>query len=147
MSSQTVPLNTGQQAIINTDTSKIFLGGNKYETAQYTNGTGGVVNLTEGVVLGRISASGKVTPLTSAAVDGSQFVVGVLAQDISVANGATVNLTFCVEGEVAAEKLVFQGADTLETVVSGRRLRDRIAGDTVGIKLYTSIELSGYDNQ
>jgi hypothetical protein len=35
----------------------------------------------------------------------------------------------------------------METTISSRRLRDRIAADTVGIKLVTRTDNSAYDNQ
>lgn len=147
MSNQTVSLNTGNQAIIKTDTAKIFLWNNRYESADYTNGGGAPVVLPKGTVMGRINATGKVAPLTSAAVDGSQFPCGILNEDWTVAAGATQNVSFCVAGDVAEEKVILQGADTLATVVTGRTLRDRIASDTVGIKLVAGTELTGYDNE
>lgn len=148
MSSQTVSLNTGNQAIIKTETAKIFLWDNRFEDADYTNGGGAPVTLLAGTVMGRISASGKIVPLTSAAVDGSQLPVGILNDDWTVAAGATQKMSICVSGDVAEEKILLQGGDTLETVVSSRRLRDRIAGDTVGIKIVKAAdELSGYDNE
>lgn len=146
MSSQSTPVNTNSQMTVNTDVSKIFLWNNRYDKAQYTNGSGAEVTLLAGTVLGRIHASGKVTPLTSAAADGSNLPVGILAHDVTVANGATVDLTYCVAGDVAEEKVLLQGADTLETVVTARRLRDRIAADTMGIKLVSATEMTSFDN-
>jgi hypothetical protein len=52
----------------------------------------------------------------------------------------------CVAGDVAQEKLIFQGSDTLATVVSSRTLNDRIGADTVGVKLVSGTELTEYDN-
>jgi hypothetical protein len=147
MATQTVSLNSGNQAIIKTDVSKIFLWNNRFESADYTNGGGAPVTLPAGTLLGRINASGKVTPLTSAAVDGSQFPCGVLNEDWTVAAGATQKVSFCVAGDVAEEKVILQGTDTLSTVVSGRTIRDRIAGDTLGIKLVAGTELTKYDNE
>lgn len=147
MSSQTIELNTGQQAIIHTNTSKIFVGRNRYEKANYTNSTYDPIELVVGTLMGRVSASGLIKPLASGASDGSQFPVGVLAETKTVDDGATEELYFCVEGDVVADQLIFNGSDTLETVVSSRRLRDRIGADTVGIKLITqNTEMSEYDN-
>ena len=145
--SQTVALNNGVQAIIHNDVSKIFIRDNRYESADYTNSDEyDPVTLTAGTLLGRVHASGKVVPLTSGASDGSQFPVGILKQTVTVEEGDTREVTFCVAGDVAEGKIIFQGSDTLETVVSSRRLRDRIAADTVGIKLVPSTELTEDDN-
>lgn len=146
MSAQTVRNNTGNQLTVDTDRSKIFLWRNRYDNADYTNASGGSVTLAAGTLLGRISATGKVIPLASAAADGSQFPVGILADDYIVANGATISLAFCVSGDVATEKVVLAGADTLDTVISSRRIRDRIAADTVGIKLVATSEMTDFDN-
>lgn len=147
MSEVTVVLNNGQQAIVNYDTRKIFVRENRYASAQITNG--GLVDLviTPGMVLGRIGATQKVAILKSAAVDGSQFPVGVAAQDITLAPAASTELAFCIGGDVVEDKLIFDGSDDLDTLVSLRSLRDRLAGDTLGIKVVPSTEMTAYDNQ
>ena len=54
-------------------------------------------------------------------------------------------------GDVAEEMILFfNGAATgmsLDYVVSDRRMRDRLAADTVGIKIVPCVDLTGYDNQ
>ncbi len=147
MSSNSIVLNTGQQAIINFDVSKIFIWNNRYEKADYTNSTYDDVVLTAGMLMGRVSASQEIVPLASGASDGSQFPVGILAQDATVEGGDTVSLYICVAGDVVEGKVTLDGSDTLSTVISGRSIRDRIAADTVGVKLVVSTELTGLDNQ
>lgn len=150
MSTGTTVNQTSNQMQTNYDNSIIFLGGNRYDTGEYTNGTGGELTFKAGTLLGRIAATGKLEPLTSAPVtgkEGSEFPVGILSHDIVVPASGTVPVTFAVEGDVAEEKVIFQGADTYDTVVASRRLRDRIGADTVGINLVASTELTGYDNQ
>lgn len=138
---------TENQMTTNYDHSIIFLGNNNFETVTYTNGTGGEVALLAGTVMGRISADQKLLPLESDAVDGSQFPVGILTEPATVADGASVKLSICTRGDVEGNRLVFfNGTDDLDTVVSGRSLRDRIGGDTLGIKLYFSSENTAYDN-
>jgi hypothetical protein len=148
MSSQTIVLNTGQQAIINTDLSRLFVGENRYEKGSYLNGTYDPVTLAVGTLLGRVALTGLLKPLASAAVDGSQYPVGVVAESVTVDEGDQHdNIYFCVAGDVIASKIVLDGADTLDTVIDGRRIRDRIGADTVGIKLITqNNEMSGPDN-
>lgn len=145
MSDQTIPLLNSNSAIINTDVSKTFIWNPRSEDADFTD-SGSGITLKVGTVMGRISASGKILVLKSAAVDGSEIPVGILMQEVVVAASATVNLTFAVSGDVAEEKLIFDGSDDLDTVVDGRQLRDRIAADTVGIKLVKGTELTGFDN-
>ena len=97
--------------------------------------------------MGRISASGLLVPLASGASDGSNIPVGILASNYTVAAGATHEVAFCVSGDVVKNMLSFDGSDNLDTVISGRRLGDRIAADTVGIRLIDSDELTEFDNE
>ena len=151
MSSLTEQLNTGQQANFKRDTSKIFIWDNRYETMTFINNTGGPLTVERGALLGRISASGNVRTLVSsppAGSEGCERPVGILASSIKdLADAGTVEVSVCVSGDVAAEKLILQGADTLDTVIASRRLRDRIGADTVGIRLITTNELTGFDNE
>lgn len=148
MSSLTEQANNGQQANFKRDLSKIFLFANRYESGNYTNGTGSEKTLLAGTVMGRIHASGLLLPLESDATDGSQLPIGVLAANYTVANGATQAVSICVAGDVEESQLVFEnGTDTLATVVTARRLRDRMAADTLGIKLLASDELTDFDNE
>ncbi len=147
MSKQTVKLNTGQQAIIDTDVSKIFVWDNRFDNFDFNNGGYDDVTLEAGTVMGRISATGKIKPLRSDNSDGSELPIGILNQTRVIAAGETVNVSICVAGDVVADKLVFEKTgDTLDTVVSGKRLRDRIGSDTVGIKLVGGTELTKTDN-
>lgn len=149
MSSNQIVLNTGQQAIVNYDVSKIFVFGNRYENDQYINNSGyDPITLLAGTVMGRIASSGVLVPLKSDASDGSQYPIGVLAQDLIIDSGATVTAAICVSGDVAQDKVIFvKPGDGLETTVSSRRLKDRLAADTVGIKLVPSSEMTAFDNQ
>lgn len=147
MSTNNVVLNNGQQAIINTNTAKIFVWNNRYISASYTNSTYDEVTIPAGTLIGRVHATGEVIPLASGASDGSQFPLGVLASDYTVDAGDTVSVSLCVEGDVVEAYVVLDGSDTMDTVISARTIRDRIGADTVGIKLVGETELTGYDNQ
>ena len=147
MSSQSTALNNGQQMIVNTDTSKIFLWNNRYESATYNNSAYSSVTLLAGTLMGRVSATGWIKPLASGASDGSQYPVGILANDVTVDGGGLETLSICVAGDVAEEQIILQGSDTMETTISSRRLRDRIAADTLGIKLVQRTDNTAYDNQ
>jgi hypothetical protein len=83
------------------------------------------------------------------ASDGSQYPVGILAQDVVALYGEELSqsVDFCVEGDVAQEQLAFAAGTTLATVISGRTVADRIGADTVGVKLVATDEQTFYDNQ
>lgn len=150
MSTNAIVLQTPNQAIINTDLSKIFLWNNRSQsgTFEYVN-TEADVTIVAGTVLGRIAATQKLAIIATGASDGSQFPVGVLMQDVEVAYLETFSgaVDFCVAGDVAQEQLAFPTGVTLATVVSGKTLFDRLGSDTVGIQLVATTENTALDNQ
>lgn len=147
MSTISEEFNNGNAAQFNRDTKKTFLGIEGSITADFTNADDEAVVLPEGTVMGRLHATGKIVPLTSAATDGSQFPVGILLGDHTVDAADTATLTVVTGGSVAEECLILQGSDTLDTVITARRIRDRIAFDTLGIRIVkTADDLTGYDN-
>lgn len=134
------------QAFFNTDTSKIFVWGNRTQAFNYNNATYADVSIPAGTLMGRISATGLIVPLTYNASDGSQYPIGILFEDSTIEAGDTQSLALCVEGDVVKNKVVLQAGTTFDSVISDRRLYDRIGSDTVGIKLVDSTELTTYDN-
>lgn len=148
MSTNNIVSNTGQQAFINTDTSKIFIWNNRYHTDSYVNNsTYDPITLLAGTVMGRIASTGILIPSKSDASDGSQFPYGILADDMIIAGGDTVKAPICISGDVVENKVVFTKiGDGLDTTVSSRRYRDRIMSDSAGIILVASTEMTDYDN-
>lgn len=71
-------------------------------------------NLTRGTVLGKITASGKLIAVDSAAADGSQTPYAILAQDTD-ASGADTTAPLYLSGEFNEGELTFGGADTADT--------------------------------
>lgn len=129
------------------DVSKIFVFGNRFEKATLTNASGAVKSFLPGTLMGRITASGKIVPLASASVDGSEIPVGILKTSVTdLADATDSEVNICIAGDVVSAKIIFDGADTVDTVVDGRPLKDRIAADTMGIKLVDSFELTETDN-
>ncbi len=137
---------TSNQLFTNYDTRKIFIWNNSYQKGMLSNGSGASVDFQAGTLLGRVSANGNLVALASGATDGSNLPVGILAQDITIADGATAEVQYCVSGEVDQNEFIFDGTDTLDTVVTGKRLVDRIASDTAGIILRTADNLTEFDN-
>lgn len=138
---------SGGMRITNTDNAKMFLGHNSWADGQVNNSDYDPVDMPIGTLMGRITSSGLFTPLQSGASDGSQIPRGILAANYTIDDGDTVDVRICTGGEVDENLIVLQGSDTLNTVITGVRLRDRIAADTVGIVLRTVTELSDFDNQ
>lgn len=147
MSTNTVTYNNGRQVQVNTNLAKLFPFGSENRLSyQYTNSTYDPITLPAGTVMGVIAATGYVKPMTSAASDGSQYPIGILADDYTVEEGVTVNLSLMVKGQVRQDMLILQGSDTLSTIVSGRRIFERIGSDSVGILIVQVKNCTTFDN-
>jgi hypothetical protein len=72
--------------------------------------------LLRGSVVGRITASGKVTLSASAASDGSQVPYGILADDYDATAGDVPNAAVMVKGEFDIGSLTFGTGQTATTV-------------------------------
>lgn len=141
--------NNGQSAQFNRNVAKIFLGFNTWDHADMTNSTYDDIELVAGTVLGRNYTTKEVVALKSDASDGSQYPIGVLQDDVIIPAGETFDVAYATGGRVAEEMLVLvKEGDTLDTVIDGKILRDRIGSDTVGIQiLRTSDDLTAFDNE
>lgn len=157
MSTQTILNNTGNQIQINTDTSKIFVWNNRYDSGLFDEPDGsGEFTLNAGQLIGRIGATGKLKICSAVETDGSQFPIGVVLETVIMAQDANdVVVNYCISGDVVEEKLLFSGAEDLDSTVTVittgplatdylRTLRDLI--QAMGIKLVTSDELTNFDN-
>lgn len=149
MSSVTQALNSGQQAITNYDLSKIFIGHNRYQEKESVNNSGyDPITILQGTVMGRLAFDGSLVPWSSTALDGSQYPVGILAKGLEVDASDSANVTICDMGDVVEGKVVcywVANGQSLDSLVSGRRLRDHLAAQ--GIKLVPVTEMTAYDNQ
>lgn len=145
MSGVTLITQTGNQLHSDYDFSKIFVFDNKYRKISISP-VGADLVLTAGMLIGTIGATGKGLVMKSAAVDGSAIPTGVCAETKTIPDGETEDVLICIGGHVVEDKLIFDGADDLDTVVSLRTYRDRIAADTLGIYLVGGTELSAVDN-
>lgn len=139
---------TGVQVTTDFNVSKIFIFNNRFETDNETNNyTYSSLDLYVGTVMGRVTGTGVLVPSKASAVDGSQIPVGVLAQDLlGMVPGETRQCTICIAGDVAQEQLIFIDGDTIETIVAGKRYRDRLQSDTAGIIIRSVTGMTDYDN-
>ena len=147
MSTGTVKTQTENQLHVEYDISKIFVHNNRYEKETLLNGSGGVKTFLPGTLMGRVSASLKIVPVVAAAVDGSEIPVGVLATEVTdLADAADATVQLCIFGDVVEAKLILNGAETVDTLIDGRPIKDRIAADTKGIQLVDGFEQTKSDN-
>lgn len=154
MSEITNVLQTGSQLITNYDTTKIFLGGNRFKTGSLKNTTGSELTLTAGTLLGRVDAIavdtdnvvGYLTPHLSTNTEGNE-IVGVLAQDLTLAdNAVATEVSYCIAGDVSQGDIVLGSGDTLATILNGLTIADNIVKNT-GIILVVQKQLTATDNQ
>lgn len=133
-SSQTVRNDQNNFLTVDTQRIKAFIFNNDFAEGTLVNSSGAEKTFVIGTVLGRIATSGNLVPCTSTATDGSQFPVGILANEVTLADSGTTTVPYCISGEVDSRFVIFDLAgDSLDTAVSSRLYRDRIASDTKGI--------------
>ena len=136
------------QLTANRDTSKIFLFDNEYVKGTFKNNTGGDLDLVGGEVIARDPADGKLVLLDTASTTGLALPLGVNKSCYTaLANAGEITMTVGVSGRIAESKLILLAGDSLEDIILFKRLRDRIAGDTAGIFLKATDELTAEDNQ
>lgn len=146
MSTTTIGTNTGNQAFFNTDRSQIFIWGNWSQDNSFVNNSGyNPMTLVAGTVMGRIFSTKALVPCNSTSTDGSQWPVGILADNMTVDAGDTVECSIYISGNVAKEKVVFwNNVDTLNTGFSNRTYLDLI--HQTGLRLIPTTEMTNYDN-
>lgn len=110
----------------------------------------GDVTLVPGRVMGVILATGALAIQAAANTDGSEMPRFLNYENITVANGNTVQLWVSEKGEFAEDAVVLTSPDTLNTPVrtvttGGGTIRDLLAANTQ-IILRTRTQNSGYDN-
>lgn len=131
--------------ITNRDTSKLFLGHNRFSTGEYV--AAAAVDLAKGTLLGRITSTGKVVPFAKGGTTGEAVPLGILADDYKIAGAGTVQVKYCDTGLVDESLVILPSGDTLDTVITGVGIiRDAIQRNTL-IKLEKATELTKYDNQ
>ncbi len=150
MSTSNSVSNTGQQATTNYNLAKIFIWNNRYTTETIVNSQYDPWDLKAGTVMGRITGTGTIVPCSDDATDGSQNPIGILAADVTVIDGTTINVPVCTSGDVATEQVILLAPLTLDFVIVvggvGIRMRDRIRANT-GINLVACSENTYLDNQ
>jgi len=142
MSSVTSRNQTRNQVTFDYDYSKIFLWNNQYRKVNIANASGSDLVLTAGMLIGAVGATYQVYKSGTSNIS----VVGVLAESVTIVNGTNADVDICIGGRVNGALLTLDGTDTLDTIVSNRTIRDRIAGESLGIEVAASDELTKTDN-
>jgi hypothetical protein len=149
MTSITSILNTRNQQIANYDYTKLALGDNEFVSHDYT--ATGDTTLAAGLVLGKVAATGALVDYNPAAIDGSQFPIGILFlgvhEDVTILDTTTETLTLINKGRVAESLVSFPGGVTIDDIIAGdgRTVRDYL--NAMGIILEGGTELTKIDNQ
>ena len=138
---------TQNQGTVDRDLGQIFVWDNRYRDVIFLNDTGAELTLVGGELLGVVAASGKAVLLDDiGAADGSAFPVGFANSCPTLGIGEEIQISMCISGDVVENKIILGGTVALTDVVSLKTIRDRIASDTMGVKLVSSTELSNFDN-
>ena len=134
--------------ITNYDTSKLLIGDNQFIDVVVT-ASGADIVLKRGEVVGQIAATLLGTPVTAAAGDGSQFPLGLVIEEITVADGSSETITLVNKGRVSESLVNFAGADTLNTLVGAAGIQQtyRALLEGLGLTVKASVENSAVDNQ
>lgn len=142
MSSITQGTPTRNQLTSQYDFSKTFLFDNKYKSVTIANSSGSDLALVVGTLIGVVSTTYQVYKSGTSNIQ----LVGICAEAITIADGDSATVNVCIGGKVASAKITLDGTDTLDTVVSYKTIRDRLASDTLGIEVVTASELTADDN-
>jgi hypothetical protein len=130
-------------ALINNDTTPLFVG--EVHSAKGLTIITGQGVLAKGSVLGVITASGKLKLTAAANGDGSEVPIYVLLQEVDT-TAADVVRDVGERGDVAEEKLIFGGADTIDTASgNGRTHRENLKASL--ILPISQNQLTSQDNQ
>lgn len=124
--------------VTNNATSGLVVWAPKYNNE--TLNAGGAVTWAKGTLLGRLTASGKLTAYASGAADGSEVPVAVLVEEVIFTGAGDKPARVLVGGEVRRADLVAHGVGAI-TIAEADLLRD------YGIISYTVTQLGELDNQ
>lgn len=129
-------------AIANQDSRPLFIGYQVKKIREVAQDVSGVIP--KGTVLGVITTGQKLAVTKSGSSDGSEIPKYVALADIDATAG-DVDAEVGASGQVNADKLIFDGSDTLATVVSNEMYYDHLR--KYGIIAISTGNLDFLDNQ
>lgn len=140
---------TSNFATYDYDSSRLVIGtGHSYVDRDYENILGSAETVAMGQVMGRVSVGGKIVPCKSGASDGSEIPVGILMEGLTeIADGTVITgLSLLIGGDVARDKVVFDGTDDFDTVVDGRTMEDWLIANGNNFEFLEVLDDSDFDN-
>ena len=139
---------TRNQGAYDTDRAKLLVFGNSFVSGIHKNVSGALESVSLGQVMGKIGASGNWTVCKSAATDGSQIPRGIMLDVLTdVAIAAEVDPINIVNGgKIKATLIVFDGADTADTLVGGIRMGDLLITNSKDLEFVSVDDNSKFDN-
>ena len=144
---QAVRLASDRQLIVTEQVKRIFLFGNTTVDGTYKNITAGLETVKMGQVMGKVAATGKWVICKSGASDGSQIPRAVSPEEITDATAAQEVLVSLIDGgEINKAGLVFNGTDTLDTLVGGVRMEDLLIANSRSLSLKTITDTAAFGN-
>lgn len=135
----TVRDNTVSQATIDYQRKALLIGTRDRTTVRedYANISGALETVEVGTLMGKVTATGKVVPCVSTAVDGSQIPIGIMLDELTgIAIAGTVDdVLICKGGNVNSGLIIFDGAETLATTATDaggveKSFKDWLLSDT-----------------
>lgn len=145
---------TANQITIDYDRSRLVIKNLSTKRRDYKNISGALETVEVGTVMGIVSATQKMVPMQSDAIDGSQIPVTVVMdklEDIAI-DGTVDQVLTVLGGDIRRDKLVFQnGTDTLATTATDaggvvKTLEDWLIQNCKDIELVTVKDNSEFDN-
>jgi hypothetical protein len=107
--------------VITDNTLPSLLLAGEHSFHQETFSAAGALTFPKGMVLGRITASGKVTFYASGAVDGTQFPMGVLMNELITTGAGDTEIRIMLTGQVREDKLLVWTAGVPVVPTTGER--------------------------
>lgn len=135
---------TRNQSSLDFERQNLFTFGNRYAEATLENNTGAEMVATAGFLVVRGAAANEIRPAIAGATLAN--VIGILNVngEITLANDEKINANYCLSGDINEELLTLPDTVTLDTVVSGKSVRDILTG--LGFVLHSVTENSKFGN-
>lgn len=135
-------IQTGNVEIISTEIIQFHLGRNEFDSGLvYTDGGAGST-LYDRMPVGQIAATRKIVPLDPTAATGAENLFGFLdlglEDELTVAAGASVNLTVCIKGRIDERRIVWPAGVTANDVIAGSTLTVKTYAQSRGFDFVTS---------
>ena len=137
-------VNAENQMFTDYDVSQLLLGNNSFVSGTFAAyGTDMVID--PGTVVARLTTTGEFVPLDTSATDGTQYPVGLLIKQLTVADGGKADTQIVNKGKINENLIRFwNSGQGLDTIVDNRSIFDWL--NDIGFEIEGSDELTKVDN-